>query len=128
MAIPTHDGRVSPVFDVARHLLVIETLDGEAVGRNELAMQGPEPLGRVRLVAECGVDVLICGAISRPLETMLESTGVTVIARKCGPVEEVLRAFMAGELSEGAFSMPGCQAWRRRKGGRRHGGRPRVNG
>ena len=128
VAIPIHDDRISPVFDVARHLLVIDMVNGEVVGRNELAMQGPESLSRVRSVAELGIDVLICGAISRPLEAMLESAGVTVIARKCGPVEDVLRAFMTDELSQDAFLMPGCRGRGQRKRGRRHGGRPRING
>jgi predicted Fe-Mo cluster-binding NifX family protein len=127
-AIPVHDGRISPVFDAARHLLVIDILDGEEVGRNELVMQDPESLRRGRSVAAFGIDVLICGAVSRPLETMLESAGVTVIARKCGNVEEVLQAFMADELSQDTFLMPGCRGQCRRKRGRRHGGRPRING
>jgi len=128
VAIPVHDGRISPVFDVARCLLVIEILNGEVVGRNELAMQEPESLSRARSVVGFGVDVLICGAISRPLEAMLESAGVTVIARKCGAAEDVMRAFMADELSQDVFLMPGCRRRGRRNRGRRHGGRPRING
>jgi predicted Fe-Mo cluster-binding NifX family protein len=58
--------------------------------------------------------VLICGAISRPLEAMLLSAGVEVIPQTCGPVEEVLKAFMSGKLTEKAFLMPGCCGRRRR--------------
>ena len=112
------------MFDVARHLLTVDILNGKEVSRNALVMQEPESLRRAGWVAGLGVNVLICGAISWPLEAMLESAGVTVIARKCGLVEEVLRAFMSGELSQEAFLMPGCRGRRRRKGGRRRGGRP----
>jgi len=114
VAIPVHDGRISPVFDAARHLLVIEIVKGKAVERHEFGMQEPEPLSRARSVVGCGIDVLVCGAISRPLEAMLRSAGVTVIARKCGAVEDVLSAFMADELSQDAFLMPGCRGRRRR--------------
>ena len=98
VAIPIHDGRISPLFDVARHLLVIDVLNGKAVERHVLAMQEPESLSRGRSVAAFGIDVLICGAISMLVEAMLESAGVTVIARKCGAAEAVLRAFMAHEV------------------------------
>ncbi len=109
VVIPIHGGRISPLFDAACRLLTIEILDGNVAERSELAVGGLESLSRVRLVVEYGVDVLICGAISRPLETMLSAAGVTVIARRCGPVEDVLRAYMADELDDEAFLMPGCR-------------------
>ena len=128
VAIPAHSGRISPVFDAAGHLLVIDIHNGEERGRNELVMQEPESLRRARWVAGLGVNVLICGAISWPLAALLESAGVRVISRKCGPVEEVLRAFMSGGLSEDAFVMPGCRGRQRRKRGGRRCGRPGFNG
>jgi len=114
VAIPIHEGRISPVFDVARQLLVIEIVDGSVTGQDEESMVGPESLSRPRSVVRFGVDVLICGAISRPLEAVLVSAGVTVIARRCGPVLDVLRAFMTDELNENAFLMPGCRGRHRR--------------
>ena len=114
VAIPVHGDRISPVFDVAHKLLVIEMLDGEAVGSNELILQEQELLSRVRTVKGFGIDVLICGALSRPLEAMLESVDICVIARRCGFVEEVLNSFMSGALSQEAFLMPGCRGQRRR--------------
>lgn len=128
VAIPVHEGRISPVFDAARHLWIIDILNGKEVDRSELVTQEPESLLRANWVAGLGVNMLICGAISRPLEAMLESAGVTVIARRCGAAEDVMRAFMADELSQDAFSMPGCRGRGHRKRGRRRGGRPRVNG
>jgi len=127
VAIPAYSGRISPVFDAAGHLLVIEIVNGRELGRNALVMQAPESLRRARWVAGLGVNVLICGAISWPLAALLGSAGVSVISRKCGPVEEVLRAFMSGGLSEDAFVMPGCRGGRRGKRGGRRGGRPDFN-
>ena len=119
------------MFDAAGHLQVIEVLNGEVVGRNELAMQKLESLSRARWVLGAGIDVLICGAISRPLEAMLTSAGVDVIPRRCGKVEDVLAAFVSGQLTEQAFLMPGCRRRRwRGRGSRPHTGgrgRARVN-
>lgn len=122
VAIPTWSGRVSPVFDVAKRLLLVD-LDGEAeAGRQEAAMVETELGARARRVAQLGVDVLIAGAISAPLEAMLVSSGVRVIPHTCGPTEEVLRAFARGRLPDEAFLMPGCCRRRRRfRGGRRGG-------
>ena len=112
-AIPVSDGRISPVFDAARRLLLVDIENGREVRRTEQTVEEPELGPRARRVAESGADVLICGAISRPLEAMLLSAGVGVIPQTCGPVEDVLKAFISGKLTEQAFVMPGCCGHRR---------------
>ncbi len=122
VAIPIWNGKVSPVFDVARCLLVVN-LNGDAEpDRAEAAIEATELAARARRVTQLGIDVLICGAISVPLEEMLSSTGVRVIPRTCGRVEDVLRAFVSGRLTDKAFLMPGCF----RGAGSCQGGKGRV--
>lgn len=106
-------GRISPVFDVSRRLLVVEIADGAEVGRAEHDLAVETPPARARRLAELGVDVLICGAVSRPLEAALAARDVHVIAQTCGDVEDVLRAFAAGRLNGPVFLMPGCVGRRR---------------
>jgi predicted Fe-Mo cluster-binding NifX family protein len=119
VAIPISDGRISPVFDSARRLVLVDVDNGREVRRTEEGLEEPELAPRARRVAELGADVLICGAISRPLEAMLLSVGVEVVPQTCGQAEDVLRAFVSGQLTEQAFLMPGCCGRRRRF----HGGR-----
>jgi hypothetical protein len=69
---------------------------------------------RSKRIAQFGTHVLICGAISRPLEEALASEAVRVIPNTCGPVEQVLQAFRLGKLTERAFLMPGCSRQRHR--------------
>ncbi|MFP3937193.1 MAG: NifB/NifX family molybdenum-iron cluster-binding protein [Phycisphaerae bacterium] len=114
VAIADFDGRVSPVFDVARHLRVLDVDAGEAAAREDVALAEYHDLSRVARLEELGVDVLICGAISRPLELALSSAGVRVISRICGPVEEVVAAFLEGRLTSDAYLMPGATRRRRR--------------
>ena len=124
VALPTWDSRVSPVFDVARRLLVVDVDRDTEIGRSKLDLEETRLAARASRVTALGVHVLICGAISWPLEAMLASAGVRVIPQTCGPVDDVLRAFLAGQLTSEAFLMPGCCGRRRRfRGGRRHGGR-----
>jgi len=125
VAIPIWVNRISPVFDVAKRLLVVDIEGGAEVSREETGLEETQLMLRARRVAELGVDVLICGAVSRPLEEMLVSREVRVIPNICGPVEEVLRSFVSGCLTDEAFLMPGCCGRRRRLRGRR--GRSRLN-
>jgi len=59
-------------------------------------------------LSRLGVDVVICGMITRQMEAALHSKGVRVIPHVCGQVDDVLRAFVDGRLNEGAYRMPGC--------------------
>lgn len=110
-AVPTWRERVSPVFDVATQLLVVDVIAGEAAFTEQHRISGAD---RARAVAEFGVDVLICGAISRQLEDLLLASGVDVIAEVRGPVTDVVRACLAGGIVQPSFLMPGCHSRRRR--------------
>jgi len=123
IAIPHWQGRVSPVMDAAGHLLLVEWLDGREVGRREVLLRSQDPLERAREVADLQPDVLICGAISWPLETGLVAGGLRVIPHICGNIEQVLAAFQDGRLDSEAFVMPGCCRRRRLRAGRRRGRR-----
>ncbi len=110
-AVPIWEGRVSPVFDVATQLLVVEVIAGEAAFTEEHRIWGADRAGAV---AELGIDLLICGAISRQLEDSLLASGVGVIAEVRGPVNDVIRAYLAGSIIQPSFLMPGCHGrWRR---------------
>jgi predicted Fe-Mo cluster-binding NifX family protein len=121
VAIPILEGRISPLLDVSRHFLLVDVEDGEELGRQEIDIEKAEPVERAKQISKVGVDVLICGAISHPLEELLVSAGAWVIPNTCGVVEEVLKAFLLGQLTEDTFLMPGCSGQRRRLRGRRGG-------
>ncbi len=126
LAIPVWQGRISPVFDVAGQLLLIELADGREVARDERLVEEGTADERAKKLAELGVGTLICAGISQSLEAMLAGCGIRVIARICGGVEEVLAAFVAERLGEERFAMPGCcgQRRQRHRGGCRRQGPP----
>jgi len=124
VAIPQWQGRVSPVLDVAERVLVVDLIAGGEVSRRDAALAAGGLLERARQLRQIGAEVLICGAISRPLELALEGAGIQIIPHTCGQVEEVLAAFIRGQLDQEVFLMPGCRGRRRRfRAGRRRGGR-----
>lgn len=114
IAISVWEKRVAPVFDVSRQFLIVDIKNNHETSRWEEMVSETELLSRTGHVVGLGVQVLICGAISRPLEQMLVSAGVQVIPHICGLVEEVLQAFMARRLNENMFLMPGCCGRRHR--------------
>ena len=123
IAIPHWRGRVSPVFDVAGNLLVVEIRDGVEHSREDVPLDAEDPQLRAARLAQTGADLLICGAISWPLEMALSAAGIDVIPQTCGDVEQVLAAFAQGQLQQDAFLMPGCCGRRRQFRARRRRGR-----
>ncbi len=108
VAIPTWQGGVSPVLDVARNLVLVDIEAGAEHGRREVALNEASVSARAARLASLAPDVLICGAVSRPLEQALLSSGIRVVAQVCGAADEVLAAYLAGRLSDAVFRMPGC--------------------
>ena len=122
IAIPHWQGRVSPVFDVARTLYLIDIEEGRETGRRSEVLTSRNPFRRAMEVSALHVDVLICGAVSYPLERALVGSGVRVVCCICGEIGSVIDAYMDGRLSDRRFLMPGCPG--NRQGQRyRHRGR-----
>jgi predicted Fe-Mo cluster-binding NifX family protein len=121
IAIPTWQGRVSPVFDVAEQTLLVSLNGREESSRCMESLRSMTLAKRAERLAELGVDVLLCGAISWPLETLLITNRIKVISLVCGDVEEVLHAFRDDTLKNEQFAMPGC--CRRMRRGRNRGRR-----
>ena len=120
IAIPQWQGRLSPVFDVCGCLLVVETDGRQEIRRGEVDLAGCDTDQRVRQLSTLGIDILICGAISRYMEAALTAAGIRVLAEVCGPVEAVLNGFLSRGFTAAAHRMPGCRRRQRRRGwGRR---------
>ena len=122
IAIPTWRDRVSPVFDVAQHLLVVELAGAVERSRQEADLHDAASPERVHRLRDLQVQVLICCAVSASLKTALIGAGIKVLDRMCGDFEELLAAFRAGTLDEGGFAMPGCCRRRQRQRARRKTG------
>ena len=115
LMVPTLRGRISPVLDVARHFLLVDTEGDGKTKHREFLIESIEITAQAKKIVDMGTQVLICGAISWPLEALLVSAGVHVIPNTCGMVEEVIKVFLSGEFTDQAFLMPGCCGKRRRR-------------
>jgi predicted Fe-Mo cluster-binding NifX family protein len=109
VALTVWEGRISPLFDAARELLVADIEDkGMIHNRRHEPITPQWPMRVAERLVEQGVTVLICGAISEVPAGMMEAAGIKLVAFVAGPVDEVLGTLAKGRPILPTFSMPGC--------------------
>ncbi|MDD4357344.1 MAG: NifB/NifX family molybdenum-iron cluster-binding protein [Smithellaceae bacterium] len=108
IALSIFKDSISTVFDAADQLLILETDGTNGQKRTMIRMGTTEPANRATHLREQGINVLICGAISWPLQTSIASMGITVYPFVRGTVEEIIAAYHDGRLNSEDFAMPGC--------------------
>ena len=123
IAVTEWNQRVSPVFDVARAVKVLD-IGGGVPGQAQTVPLPEAPADKLGALRQCNVEMLICGAVSREVAQMLAAAGIAVHSYISGEVEEVVQALAEGRLADHCYAMPGC--CRRRGGQGRGGGRQRC--
>ena len=113
VAIPLWQGRVSPVFDEASRILLVDISEKQEQHRQEESLTTRNPFERAQFLPRLGVDLLICGMISQTQQTALSSAGIQIIPCICGTMEEVIAALLDGRIESGAMRMPGCSGRKR---------------
>jgi predicted Fe-Mo cluster-binding NifX family protein len=127
VAIPHWNGRISPVFDSAARVCLIDRRGDVVASQRELALP-PDAVEKVRALAEAKVAVLVCGAISQSMQLLCVQAGIDVLANRCGPIEAVIQALLSDRLDDPDYHMPGCCGRRRRWHGRCDGRTRRRHG
>jgi len=122
IAISIYDGNVSNVFDFAHRLLLVDIENDKELNRSDVELKNQSLPQRANQLKALGVDVLICGAISRALANMVTASGIEVLPYVTGHVDNVLGAYLTGQLVRPQFSMPGCWPGARKGFGRRRRG------
>jgi predicted Fe-Mo cluster-binding NifX family protein len=116
-------GRIAPLFDVAQTALMVQTEAGGLSEEKTVGLPLASPLSKVAFLAEQSVDLLVCGAISRPVREAAEAGGIQVHPFVAGDIREVVDAWKNGRLDETGYSMPGCRRCRHQR--RQRSGRTR---
>ena len=108
VAIPRFQEIVAPCFEVAKYFVVTRFADDGRISRETIQCSGCEGFGRVALLRDNRVDVLICGGIKGFYRDMLTTAGVKVIANAGGTVDEILAAYSKGEFGAAGGEKPVC--------------------
>ncbi len=128
LAVPVWNDCVSTVLDFADCLLVADCDSGSVRNRFQIDFAGTAGAEKVVHLKNLGIQVLLCGAVSRPLERMIAAAGIEIIPFLRGHADAVINAYLSGHLYEPGFMLPGCRqgGYGPGKGmGRgRHGGPP----
>lgn len=121
VAVPVWQDNVSTVLDFANKLLLVELDNDVEIGRNEIVLPEQSVPERAAKLRQLGVNVIICGAVSKPLACTLSSSGIDVLPFVTGSTEQILTAYKTGNLSLPEYALPGCWKGARRGFGRRRG-------
>ena len=122
LAIPIYNSNISNVFDFAHRLLLVDIENGKEANRSEVALESRLLPQRASQLKNLEVDVLVCGAISRVLANMVTSSGIQLLPYVTGSIDDVLQAYLNGQLVQSQFTMPGCWSGARKGFGRRRRG------
>jgi predicted Fe-Mo cluster-binding NifX family protein len=107
VAVSIWEDRISPVFDVSRKILILEMENGTLAGTIVERFTDDDPIHKLHRLRSLQVNTLICGAISRSVADMLIAGGIQTIPFVSGKQEDVIAAYLAGELPGVRFAMPG---------------------
>ena len=128
LAIPIHDDHIAAVADFADMLLLLDIIRGSITNSTTVGFAVNIIPAKVAILDHHKVDVLICGAVSRPFAHMVIHSGIELVPFISGSVKDVMDAYMKGSLSDPRFFMPGhgkgmkwCQRGHRRRRGRFRG-------
>lgn len=109
IALTVWDDRISPVFDAAKTLLLVEIANGGIVEKRIAPLRPAGSLRMAEMLRQLDIDVLVCGAISEGYANRLAYAGIELIPFVSGKTESILEAMANGESIVPDYSMPGCR-------------------
>jgi predicted Fe-Mo cluster-binding NifX family protein len=114
VAIAVWEDCVSSVLDFAQRLVVADLKDGAETGRTEIGLPERNSFTKLAKLRELGIEVLICGAVSQPLACAFSVCGIRLLPYVTGRIDDVLKAYQAGQLDQPQYRLPGWWSGARR--------------
>ena len=110
IAISIWEDKISPVLDTATKLLIVEIENKQENDRCEVHLVSNDIAKRCAFIRRLEIDVLICGAVSNLFSDMLLASDIKIISGISGHVEDILEAYLQGNLIQSRFLMPGFES------------------
>lgn len=107
IAMTVWGGRISPVFDSARTLLIVELVDDEIGSLSFQEFDPDRPMQLVQMLRDQDIMIVICGAVSEGPAHILETAGLELIPFIAGSVKEVVKTFLLRKPVWTELTMPG---------------------
>lgn len=96
IAIPMFHDNVAPRFETAELFFICVVANDKQVDSEIASCEGCAGIGRVKLLQDNGVQVLICNGIKNFYRDMLVSQSIEVIDKVSLPVNEAVQHFISG--------------------------------
>ncbi len=108
--------RIAPLLDVGMDFYLCELKEQQVIKSASFTSSELFVEHRIRQLSRLGVQLLICGAISRQCRLMAESQGIQVVGFLSAEYQEVIELLCQSSVKAlQRFSMPGCQVQSRRR-------------
>ena len=98
IAVTYDNGNVFQHFGKTENFKVYEVEDNKVVSGEVIGSNGTGHGALAGLLAEQGIDVLICGGIGGGAQTALAEAGIQLCSGAQGNTDEVVEAYLKGEL------------------------------
>jgi len=108
LAMPVWEKDISTVLDFSEYLLIVEIEGREVKGRSCVNWSLYNDSMKLSLMKEGEVSILLCGAVSRAMQIMIENSGIDLIPCLRGRTEVILKAYLEGNLHDERFRLPGA--------------------
>jgi len=101
VAIATDGNMVAGHFGRCQEYTTYQVEDGQVSGRMVVPNPGHEPGFLPRYLAGMGVKVIMAGGMGPRAQALFDEAGIQTVVGVTGPVDDVIRAFAAGQLQGG---------------------------
>ena len=98
IAVTYDNGNIFQHFGKTEFFKVYEVEDGKVISSEVIGSNGTGHGALAGLLAEQGIDVLICGGIGGGAQAALEEAGVELCAGAQGEADQAVEAYLRGEL------------------------------
>ena len=98
IAVTYDNGNVFQHFGKTENFKVYEVEDNKGVSSEVIGSNGTGHGALAGLLAEQGINVLICGGIGGGAQTALTEAGIEMVAGAQGNTDDVVEAYLKGEL------------------------------
>ncbi len=100
IAVTYDNGNVFQHFGRTEQFKLYEAEDGKILSSEIIGTGGSGHEALAGVLADRGVDVLICGGLGGGAQMALDDEGITVIAGASGSADEAVEAYLKGELTD----------------------------
>lgn len=100
LAVTYENGMVFQHFGKSEQFLVMDIEQGKIVSRSLLSANGQGHGALVTLLANAGIDTLICGGLGQGARNALMQAKITVISGAKGNADVAVETFLNGNLQD----------------------------